>query len=283
MKTPYTFTVLRYVHDVVSGEFVNVGVALYAPGAKFLGAACTTTYGRVSQFFGGIESDHFKRLMRHVQAGIEELGDRLRSELPFEAPAADARGWADRVLPPDDSSLQFSAPSGGVTSDPAATLEQLYQRFVEQYARREERPTRSDEDVMRVFREPLARRQLAARLRSKRIAGSDYEHEFPIAWRNGVWHASEAVSFDLASAGQVLEKANRWLGRGVNLNESQEEFKLVLLLGAPRDPKLRAAFASATNMLRKMPCPHELVGEERAEEFADQVERDLAQHDEASS
>lgn len=184
MTTPYTFTVLRYVHDVVSGEFVNVGVALYAPRAKFLGAACTTTYGRVSHFFGGIESDHLKRLMRHVQAGIEELGDRLGSELPFEAPSADARGWAERVLPADDSSLQFSAASGGVTSDPAATLEQLYQRFVEQYARREERPTRSDEDVMRVFWEPLARRRLASRLRSSRIAGSDYEHEFPIAWKS---------------------------------------------------------------------------------------------------
>ena len=27
----YTYAVLRYVHDVTSGEFVNVGVALYAP------------------------------------------------------------------------------------------------------------------------------------------------------------------------------------------------------------------------------------------------------------
>ena len=106
----------------MSGEFVNVGVALYAPQATFLAAACTTTYGRVSAFFGGIESDHFKRLMRHVQAGIE-VGERLRAELPFEAPAADARGWADRVLPPDDSSLQFSEPFGGVTSDPAATAQ----------------------------------------------------------------------------------------------------------------------------------------------------------------
>lgn len=33
MKTqyPYTYSVLRYVHDVTSGEFVNVGVVLYSP------------------------------------------------------------------------------------------------------------------------------------------------------------------------------------------------------------------------------------------------------------
>jgi hypothetical protein len=34
----YTYTVLRYVHDVTSGEFVNVGVALHAPQARYLGA-----------------------------------------------------------------------------------------------------------------------------------------------------------------------------------------------------------------------------------------------------
>jgi hypothetical protein len=281
MKMAYTFCVLRYVHDVVSGEFVNVGVALHAPQAKFLDAACTTTYGRLSMFFGGIESEQFKRLMRHVQAGIEDLGERLRSELPFEGPAANVRGWVDQVLPPDDSSLRFSEPSGGLTNDPVATLEQLYQRFVEQYAKREQRPTRSDEDVLRVFREPLARRRLTARVRPKRIAGRDYEHEFPIAWKNGIWHASEAVSFDLANAGDLLEKANRWLGRGVNLRESEEKFKLVLLLGAPRDPKLRSVFASAKNVLHKIPGEHELVGEDDAEDFAAQVERDLAeQHNE---
>ena len=33
MKTAYSFVVLRYVHDVMIGEFVNIGVTLYAPDA----------------------------------------------------------------------------------------------------------------------------------------------------------------------------------------------------------------------------------------------------------
>ncbi len=279
MKTPYTFCVLRYVHDVVSGEFVNVGVALYAPTAKFLGAACSSTYGRVSSFFGGIESDQFKLLMRHIQAGIEELGERLRSELPFEQVPTDARGWVDRILPPDDSSLQFSEARGGLTSDPQAALEDLYTRFVERYARREQRPTRTDEDVLRTFRQPLATRHLLNRIGPKRIAGRDYEHEFPIAWKNGLWHASEAVSFDLQNAGDLLEKANRWLGRGVNLSESEEKFKLYLLLGGPHDEKLRASFVRAKNILHKMPCEHEFVSEGDADEFAALIEQELREHE----
>jgi hypothetical protein len=48
MKTPYTFSILRYIHDVVSGEFVNVGVVLYVREVQFLGIACVMIYGRIS-------------------------------------------------------------------------------------------------------------------------------------------------------------------------------------------------------------------------------------------
>jgi hypothetical protein len=36
----YTYTVLRYVHNTTSGEFVNVGVVLYAPEARYASAVC---------------------------------------------------------------------------------------------------------------------------------------------------------------------------------------------------------------------------------------------------
>lgn len=36
MKTTFTYTVLGYVHDIATGEFVNMGVALYAPEAKYV-------------------------------------------------------------------------------------------------------------------------------------------------------------------------------------------------------------------------------------------------------
>jgi len=279
MKTPYTFSVLRYIHDVVSGEFVNVGVALYAPEVRFLSISCVSTYSRPSNFFGGIEGEHFKRMMRHITTGIEELAEQLRTEPLFTAPSSDIKGWVDQVFPPDDSSLQFSPPRGGVTNDPQATLEELYERFVERYARRTQPPSRSDEEVLRMFRDHLARRQLLSRVRSKKIAGRDYEHEFPFAWKNGIWHASEALSFDLVSSGNILEKANQWLGRAINLNESPESFKLYLLLGKPRQEKLIPSFGRAQNILDKMPCEHEFISEDDAPKFAEQVSKELEHQD----
>src|SRR5690242_11948317 len=99
----YSYTVLRYVHDVMSGEFVNVGVALYAPEARYLGALCRPTYGRLSKVFPGINAEHFKMLMRHIQNHFEESGERLSSELQFASPS-NVMEIAQSVLPKDDSS-----------------------------------------------------------------------------------------------------------------------------------------------------------------------------------
>jgi len=45
MKPQYSFTIVRYVHDVVGGEFVNVGVVLYAPDQDYVDAMCTKNTG----------------------------------------------------------------------------------------------------------------------------------------------------------------------------------------------------------------------------------------------
>ena len=49
MKVAYSFSVLRYVHDPVTQEFINIGVAVFSPEAKYLRAICTTSYGRITR------------------------------------------------------------------------------------------------------------------------------------------------------------------------------------------------------------------------------------------
>ena len=45
MKT-YELQVLRYHHDIVTGEFVNVGIVLFNKEMKFLKGAVTHKYAR---------------------------------------------------------------------------------------------------------------------------------------------------------------------------------------------------------------------------------------------
>jgi Protein of unknown function (DUF3037) len=97
-KKPYTYTVLRYVHDVNTGEFVNVGVVVHAPDARFVGAKLRHTHGRLSAMFPDLDRDAFRSSMRVIERALKSVaadyakGDLFRVE-------SDAAGIARSVLP----------------------------------------------------------------------------------------------------------------------------------------------------------------------------------------
>jgi hypothetical protein len=278
MNTTFTYCILRYVHDLATGEFVNMGVALYAPEANYVSAICSPRYGRPSRMFLEVNGEYLRSLMRYIQARFEEHSVKLQDELPLEGRPKSIMEIAVSVLPKDDSSLQWSEPNGGVSEDPAATLDQLYSRLVERYEQRVQQPSRNDDEVWRHYRKALENKQVLGRLQPKRISGKDYEHEFEHAWENGIWNVFQPVSMDLADADGILDKANRWLGRAINLQESPEPFRLVMLIGEPRAERLRAAYANGLNILRKMPVDKELVLEQEAEQFSETLAKEMDVH-----
>jgi hypothetical protein len=280
MKTPYTFSVLRYVHDPVSTEFVNIGVAVYAPGAKYLSALCTTHYQRLSAMFDAIDGEHFRQITKFIQNRIEAQGQRLASELPFKDAPKSIEDVLAQVLPPDDSAIQFSSAGAGFTSDLPKTLHELYLRYVERYVLRAARPSRNDEEIWRVFKAPLEKREIIKHLRPKKIVAPNYDYEFDHARKNQVWHAYEPVSFDLVEGGSIKDKANSWVGRSTSLLDSKEKFRLHLLLGKPREEKLQSAYVQAKNILHKMPGKPEFVEEDEAEHFAESLKNEIAKHGE---
>lgn len=280
MKTAYSFVVLRYVHDVMAGEFINVGVALYAPGARYIGGLCNTRYGRVTKMFGDIDGEYFLGLMRYIEVRFEELGDRLRNELPIFKVPTDILEIAKGILPPDDSSLQWSEAGGGQTEDPARTLDELFERMVARYETRIQRSGREDGDVWRVFKKELEERHVLSRLQPKRIIARDYDYEFEHGWKNENWHVYEPVSFDLLETDSILDKANRWLGRITTLRDSPDKFKLHMLLGEPSLEKHRLSFVKAENILNKIPGEKVFVHEHDAGKFSEALATEILSHEE---
>jgi hypothetical protein len=279
MRNPYSFSILRYVHDPVTQEFINVGVALYSRQAGFLRAMCTVHYSRITQTFTKIDGNRFRQLARYIQTEINAIGESLAEELPFE-PDRTIEPLLGRVLPPDDSSIQFSSPPGvGLSANLDNTLAELFDRYVERYATRPGEARRDDEDVWRVFREPLEELHVTAHLEPKRIIASSYDYEFQRAWKNEIWHLYEPVSFDLVDAGSILDKANRWVGRATSLNDSSDRFKIHMLLGEPQDDRLRTTFVKAQNILNKMPGQKDFVRETEAFAFADELAREVLSHE----
>ncbi len=277
MSVPYSFSVLRYIHDPVTQEFLNIGVAVFSSEAKYLNAACTPKYRRISETFCKIDGVGFRQLSQHIQDSIRSAGSKYSSSLPFE-PNQNIEQILAKVLPRDDSSIQFSKAGVGLSSDLDQTLQDLYKRYVEKYLDAGELPGRSDDEVWRVFRGPLDRALVTPHLNPKRIVAPDYDYEFQRSWKNEIWHVYEPVSFDMVEAGSILDKANRWLGRATSLNDSAEPFRIHLLIGEPKDERLKPAAVKAENILNKMPVKKDFIKESDAESFAEELASEMKKH-----
>jgi Protein of unknown function (DUF3037) len=144
MRDPYTFTVVRYVHDPIAGEALNVGVLLHSAAPPFLNVKLEYRYERLSATFAGFDGERFKQVLRHFEAAVVEARDALVTphlivaDSSGETTAADIarRIWIDR-----GTSFRVSEPMGGVAENLPAILDDLFHRFVtSQYERPKPEP-----------------------------------------------------------------------------------------------------------------------------------------------
>ncbi len=279
--TTYSYTILRYLHDPSTGEFANVGVALYAPEARYVSALCRTTYQRLSGMFPDINGDAFRSQMRFVQSQFEAFQDRLQAELPLSDVPRSVMEIAHGVLPHDAGSFQWSAPAGGITNDPAASLHKIFVRMVARYDEAPVASGRDDNEVRDKLRQQLQQRHIMRYLRPKTITAPHEEVEFPYAHKNGIWTCLDGVSFDLKQPDNIRKKARQWLGLAVGLHKSEERFKLCLLLAEPRQPdaRQRKAFHQAIDLLDEIPVEHQLIRENQVREFSDQFAAEVKEHE----
>ncbi len=281
----YFYTVLRYIHDIATEEFINVGVVLYSPQEKFLKATCTNKYGRLSKMFFDVEGERFKHIVRYIQNQINDVGTRIAQELEFQKLPNSVNEIVNQVFPKDDSSLQFSNEGKGVSDDLSKTLDELFDRYVTKYLEKPVPGSRSDEEVLKVFKNIFEEKMILDALKPFKLESEDDEHEFPYAWKNSTMHVLQPVSFDLIDPDSIIKKAHTWLGVGCSLlrpevvkKAVQEGVTLHFLLGEPKGEKLLNSFAKAKSILRKMPCEPQFVHESEALDFADEIKKDLEGH-----
>src|SRR4051794_40800863 len=67
-RKAFQYTVLRVVPDVERGERVNVGVVLYSPERKFLGARVSVDAGRLRAIAPDIDLDALERHLESLVA-----------------------------------------------------------------------------------------------------------------------------------------------------------------------------------------------------------------------
>ncbi len=258
---PFQFILLRYLPDELTQEFANVGVVAYAPG-EFLGARFNSRIKRLNGFFEAVDKQHFKPLVSGLERRINERGEELEDHACKELGE-----MVKTVLPQDNSALQWSEVRGGMTDNVEEELEKLFERLVCRYEPQQgDAHHRDDKAVWSSFRASLQQHGVIAFLAPKVIETPDYQYSFDHSWKNGVWNLYEPVSLDYEDSDRIIEKGNRWLGRGVALSESSEDHKLWFLIGEPNSESGVKAATKAMNLMTK-------IGKGRVE-FVKETERE---------
>ncbi|MBM7520132.1 DUF3037 domain-containing protein [Nocardioides nitrophenolicus] len=133
---PYQYVALRCVPRVEREEFVNVGVVLHCPAEDYLGVRSSVDPDRIR----ALDADADIAAVRAALEAVErvcrgeahaDFGVGLRATAyGFRAQKDDVSTRFGFLKAPKSTVLQPGPVHGGVTSDPARTLEHLLQRLV---------------------------------------------------------------------------------------------------------------------------------------------------------
>lgn len=276
-KLAYTYSVLRYVHDIVTGEFINVGVVLHVPAERYLRVRTRRTIGRVRDVFPDFNRQAFTLAMHAVRQSLSPISREV-GEGGLRFSESNAGTLASRAMATDDSSLQWSPLGSGLTDDPDKTLERLYARFVGRYDAKS-RHRRTDDDIWRPVREQLEHRKVPIDLEEKVVSGETDSIAFKHAWKNGQWHAYEAISLDLADAEGIKEKARRWRGHLSAVSDgNREHLKLHFIIGRPQSEALKLAYEDALKILVRSPFQPQIYEENQVDELVAEIEDEVRRH-----
>lgn len=276
MKKSYSYAVIKYVHDPVADEALNVGVLVYSVESRFVDVKFEYNFERYSQTFANFDSQRYRQVLRNFETTIEELREQMAAgdlfgQLPSDAASVVARVWPDSYL-----SFRSGPPLRGITANLAGVVAELFDRFVESQYASSRQVRRSDEEVWGMYRRRLLGTVVPRSLKEKTFATEALSVTFPYCVKNEKWHILHPISFDYARSSSIADTAAKWLGEATVLadNEEMRSANLYLLLGAPTDKRYAEAYARAKRILEKIPIPHSVYEEHQLNEFA----ADIAEH-----
>jgi hypothetical protein len=269
----YRYTVLRYEHDVRTQEFLNVGLLFWVPKKSRLIFRHTDKKTRLAAAFPGVEGEELIDSLR-------ALASRLAQLEPSQMEATDIFAFARRALPLDDSSLKWSAASGGLAENPETAFERVFNGLVSKYEKRRERHVRTNGDLWRCFAEQLRPYDVLRHFHQAVVNTPMRRYEFDYAWRNHCPHIVAPVSLDGETRDAVADKATRWAGQIMDLGRSREEFRLNVVLGEPSKGDFHEAYESAVELLSRDPSTNRIrvVQESEISNFADQIATEIKSH-----
>ena len=274
----YHFRILRYVHDVSTEEFVNIGVVMWMPEYSQLIFRLNTRFGRLSRFFTNFDGDGYYQMVHNLQHAFGEIAINLQQLNLLKANPKSTSEIFNELVREDDSCFQWSPLMYGVTANPREQLGELFEEFVtfhEPPGRRRLPRPRNERMIWKTVHQALKAHHLESHVElGFTMKSTSYEHSFRLGWNNGIRQVLEPISLGLRKPEQIIDKAHIWSGRLLNLS-TDNEFGCTAVL-APWDEYVdRTAFNRGLEILKDAPSMREVITENDVNDYMFEIENDL--------
>jgi hypothetical protein len=265
----------------VTGEFVNVGLVLFAPRhldqPPVLRFEFKERIGRLRGLFPDFNRAAFQSAIRSIRRNAKSVAKDIERPDLFSIDG-DVLAVAHKIIPHDGSSMRWSDISTGVSPELSKTFERACHRMLSLYDRHIA-SGRTDEDIWRPVHRALVERRVKIDFESKVIIGDLDSIEFRHSWKNGKVHAYEPLSFDLADAERIKDKARKWFGHMSTVQiGNAEDFKAYFIVGQPDDKALLPAYEAAVRILKSAPSNPEVYEESEVDLLVDSIEDQFRSH-----
>ena len=267
--TSYYCRVLRYINNIFTHEFANIGLMMWIPQRELILFDATTRYTRISQFFDNFEGKIYRQRISNLYKSYDRLNsdlNRLRSykENPSEV--------FYELLPRDLSSFQWSSPIAGICSIPEQRFDQLFNEYVKVY----KTPTyREYDSIWGVVRGELKKHDLVEHVQldfPMRVA--DVSWSFKMSWDNGVRQVLEPIPLMYQKSAQIIDKASVWNGRLSFLSKSHDFKCTAVISNAPTDSTTEA-YNEAYAILKNARSMRKVITENEMPHYIHEIKKDL--------
>lgn len=274
--TSYHFAILRYVHDVSTEEFVNIGVVMWIPEHAQLIFDVNERFGRLSGFFKNIDGPSYRRMVRSLKWASREVGTAYilkgTPDNPFEI--------FHEIVREDASCFQWSQLMSGISENAERRFEELFEEFVTFHESpvavhgHEVHRRRTEKRIWKDVHRALIVHHLNDRVQyNVKIEAPSYHYLFKVGWDNGSRQVLEPISFALKEPEKIVDKANIWSGRLFNLSKSND-FGLTAVIAPPGKDNMEA-FNDGWAILKDANSIYKIITEDEVHDYMSEIAKDL--------
>jgi hypothetical protein len=275
--------VVRYVHDQLTGESINLGIVLVGSDTGTLWFKSISSYRRVTNLFPEADSTHLRYLLKHMKEYCEKRSSEANLNLLTDGESLKTvlDGATLNLFREQGGTIQFSDTIRGLTRDSKQTCASLFARYVSKYeSTLSESSSRKDSDIWNSLETKLKQRNVF--LSAGKLESSHFSVDFEASWQNGKSNLLKTISFDLSSSNQIREKAASWAGKIQAVEPVKQNADVHLVIGIPKEEKdgdISLAYDDGMAILTKLlPTNTKLYTEEQEDELVAKILYDTEHH-----